>query len=83
MHERVVRRAGSAAAARVQAPEPSIATPADPTAKPVELRRPRPRAAPALNIPKPPARANAEFTRALDADARQRSHAGHPRDSRC
>jgi Flp pilus assembly protein TadD len=43
-------------------PEPSIATPADPTAKPVATTA---ALGPALNIPKPPARANAEFTRAL------------------
>jgi len=42
-------------------PEPSIATPSDPTAKPVNTPVP----APALNIPTPPARANAEFSRAL------------------
>ncbi len=41
-----------------------IATPADPTAKPVSTAATAP-AAPAFNIPKPPARANAEFTRAL------------------
>ncbi|HEU4781345.1 MAG TPA: tetratricopeptide repeat protein, partial [Steroidobacteraceae bacterium] len=46
------------------APEPPIATPADPTAKPVSGAAPAP-ALPAYNIPKPPARANAEYTRAL------------------
>jgi Flp pilus assembly protein TadD len=55
-------------------PDPPIATPADPTAKPVTGVATAP-AAPAYNIPKPPARANAEFTRALSmmrgADATQ------------
>jgi Flp pilus assembly protein TadD len=45
-------------------PDPPIATPADPTAKPVTGAAAAP-AAPAFNIPKPPARANSEFTRAL------------------
>jgi len=45
-------------------PEPAIAVPADPTAKPV-AGAPPPPAAPAFNIPKPPARAASEFTRAL------------------
>jgi tetratricopeptide (TPR) repeat protein len=45
-------------------PGPPIATPADPTAAPVNTAAVAP-AAPAYNIPKPPARANAEFTRAL------------------
>src|SRR6187399_2106 len=45
----------------VAAPDPAIATPADPTAKPVNTAAP----APSLNIPKPPPRADTEFTRAL------------------
>jgi len=45
-------------------PNPPIATPADPTAKPMSPAAAAP-AAPAFNIPKPPARANTEFTRAL------------------
>jgi tetratricopeptide (TPR) repeat protein len=45
-------------------PDPPIAVPADPKAKPVTGAATAP-AAPAYNIPKPPARANAEFTRAL------------------
>jgi cellulose synthase operon protein C len=45
-------------------PDPPIATPADPTAAPVSTTAAAP-AAPAYNIPKPPARANSEFTRAL------------------
>jgi cellulose synthase operon protein C len=45
-------------------PDPPIATPADPTAAPVNTAAAAP-AAPAYNIPKPPARANTEFTRAL------------------
>jgi Flp pilus assembly protein TadD len=47
----------------VQAPPPPIATPADPTAAPVAAGAPV--APPAYNPPKPPARANGEFTRAL------------------
>jgi Flp pilus assembly protein TadD len=42
-------------------PNPPIATPADPTAAPVSAAA----AAPAYNIPKPPARANSEYARAL------------------
>jgi Flp pilus assembly protein TadD len=45
-------------------PDPPMATPADPTAAPVNATATAP-AAPAYNIPKPPARANSEFTRAL------------------
>jgi tetratricopeptide (TPR) repeat protein len=45
-------------------PDPAIATPADPTAKPVTAAA-APAPAAALNIPKPPARANAEYSRAL------------------
>ena len=45
-------------------PTPPIATPADPTAKPVSPAAATP-VAPAFNVPKPPARANTEFTRAL------------------
>jgi len=45
-------------------PDPPIATPADPTAKPVTGAATAP-AAPAFNVPKPPARATSEFTRAL------------------
>jgi Flp pilus assembly protein TadD len=45
-------------------PDPPISTPADPTAKPVTGAAAAP-TAPAFNVPKPPARANAEFTRAL------------------
>jgi tetratricopeptide (TPR) repeat protein len=45
-------------------PDPPIATPADPTAAPVSAAATAP-AAPAYNIPKPPPRANSEFTRAL------------------
>jgi len=47
-------------------PEPPIAVPADPNAKPVKgAAAPVAPAAPAFNIPKPPARANSEFTRAM------------------
>ncbi len=50
------------------APQPMIATPADPTAKPVPnsqtVAPPQP-AGPAYNIPKPPGRAVSEFARAL------------------
>jgi tetratricopeptide (TPR) repeat protein len=45
-------------------PNPPMAVPADPNAKPVTGVATAP-AAPAYNIPKPPARANTEFTRAL------------------
>jgi tetratricopeptide (TPR) repeat protein len=55
-------------------PDPAIAVPADPTAKPVNAPTAAP-TAPAYNIPKPPARASSEFTRALTlmrgADATQ------------
>jgi tetratricopeptide (TPR) repeat protein len=44
---------------------PAIATPADPTAAPVSPAGTPAPAVPAYNIPKPPARANSEFTRAL------------------
>ena len=44
--------------------DPPIAVPADPNAKPVTGAAPVP-AAPAFNVPKPPARATTEFTRAL------------------
>src|SRR6188768_4267175 len=47
----------------VATPDPVIAAPADPTAKPVNATTATP--TPALNIPTPPPRANAEFTRAL------------------
>jgi tetratricopeptide (TPR) repeat protein len=53
----------------VKAPEPVIAVPADPTAKPDPKSRNAPAPAPVVPagpvIPKPPARANTEFTRAL------------------
>jgi tetratricopeptide (TPR) repeat protein len=45
-----------------QAPPPPMAVPADPAAPPAAAAVP---AAPTYNIPKPPARANGEFTRAL------------------
>jgi cellulose synthase operon protein C len=45
-------------------PDPAIAAPADPTAAPVNAAATTP-PAPAYNVPKPPARANSEFTRAL------------------
>jgi len=45
-------------------PDPPITTPADPNAKPVSPATAAP-AVPAFNVPKPPARANTEFTRAL------------------
>ncbi|HEX6397382.1 MAG TPA: tetratricopeptide repeat protein, partial [Steroidobacteraceae bacterium] len=48
----------------VQAPPP-MATPADPTAAPVSTAANTAPAAPSYNIPKPPARATGEFTRAL------------------
>ena len=44
--------------------DPPTAVPADPNAKPVTGAAPVP-AAPAFNVPKPPARATTEFTRAL------------------
>jgi hypothetical protein len=49
----------------VQAPPPPIAAPADPTAAPVAAGATATPPAPSYNIPKPPARANGEFTRAL------------------
>jgi tetratricopeptide (TPR) repeat protein len=49
----------------VQAPPPPMATPADPTAAPVAADAGAAPAAPNYNIPKPPARASGEFTRAL------------------
>jgi tetratricopeptide (TPR) repeat protein len=52
------------AAPPVQAPAPAIATPADPTAAPV-ANNPAVAAPVAPVIPKAPARANADFTRAL------------------
>jgi tetratricopeptide (TPR) repeat protein len=45
-------------------PAPAIATPADPAAAPVNTAA-APAAAPAYTVPKPPARASTEFTRAL------------------
>jgi tetratricopeptide (TPR) repeat protein len=53
------------AAPPAAAPSPPMATPADPTAPPVAAGAASTPAAPALNIPKPPARASGEFTRAL------------------
>jgi tetratricopeptide (TPR) repeat protein len=44
---------------------PPMATPADPTAAPVATTATAAPAAPSYNIPKPPARATGEFTRAL------------------
>ena len=59
----------------VKAPDPVIATPADPTAAPVAAGAPAVPTAPSWNIPKPPARANSDYTRALSmmrgADATQ------------
>jgi tetratricopeptide (TPR) repeat protein len=49
----------------VQAPPPPMATPADPTAAPVAADAGATPGAPSYNIPKPPARASGEFTRAL------------------
>ena len=55
--------------------DPPIATPADPNAAPVNPAAAPVAAAPTWNIPKPPARANGEFARALalmrSADATQ------------